>query len=170
VLPPPPNLPYQGVWRSGSKLVMSLGADLPPRCVKCNVPTHLRLKRRLTWHHPVLYILLFVAVLIYLIVAMILRKAATVNLGVCDEHLQKRRRDLGITWGLVLLGLLGFVAAIWFYDGNYFLIGALSFVVGLIYGLVAVRLVTPAKIDERFVWLRGVNKEYLNELPQWPGF
>jgi len=37
------------------------------------------------------------------------------------------------------------------------------------FGIFAVRIVVPAKIDDKFVWLKGVNKDYLNELPQWIG-
>jgi len=169
VLPPPPTSPFSGVWRDGAKLVMSRDAELPPRCVKCNVPTHLRLKRRLTWHHPLLYILIFVALLIYLIVAMIIRKTATVEIGLCDEHLAKRRRSLRITIALLVAGLIGLALAIGFSDGTYLLLGCLGVIAALIYGIVAVRVVAPAKIDDQFVWLSGVNKNYLNELPAWPG-
>ncbi len=169
ILPPPPASPFKGVWRDRSKLVMSRDADLPPRCVKCNVPTHLRLKRRLTWHHPLLYILLFVALLIYLIVALIVRKAATVEIGLCDEHLAKRRRDRWIAIALLVIGVIGFALAINFSDTTYLLIGCLAVIASLIYAIVAVRVVAPAKIDDQFVWLTGVNKQYLNELPSWPG-
>ena len=39
---------------------------------------------------------------------------------------------------------------------------------GAIYGLIAARLVTPTRIDDHFVWLRGACGEYLSELPEWP--
>lgn len=169
VLPPPPNMPGKGVWRERSKLVMSRDAELPPRCVKCNVPTHLRLKRKLSWHHPAIYLIILLALLIYLIVAMVLRKSASIEIGLCHEHLAKRRRDLWITIGLLVVGLIGLGLAIGFADVTYLLVGFLALIGALIYGIVAVRVVAPAKIDERFVWLSGVNKQYLNELPQWPG-
>lgn len=169
VLPPPPNMPGRGVWQDRAKLVMSRDAELPPRCVKCNVPTHLRLKRKLSWHHPALYLIILVALLIYLIVAMVVRKSATIEIGLCDEHLAKRRRNLWITIGLVVVGVLGFALAIGFNDGSYLLVGFLALIAALIYGIVAVRVVAPARIDDQFVWLTGVNKQYLSELPQWPG-
>ena len=126
-------------------------------------------RSRLTWHHPLLYILLFVALLIYLIVAMVVRKMATIEIGLCDEHLKKRRRDLRITIGLLVAGLIGLALAIGFSDGTYLLLGFLGLIAALIYGIVAVRVVAPAKIDDQFVWLTGVNKDYLIELPAWPG-
>jgi hypothetical protein len=88
VLPPPPSvgMPGSGVWRDQSKMVVSKGALLADRCVKCNAPaTGPRLKKKLSWHHPAIFILIFVALLIYLIVAMILRKTAVLELGPLRE-------------------------------------------------------------------------------------
>ncbi|HKO61445.1 MAG TPA: hypothetical protein VJV03_09815 [Pyrinomonadaceae bacterium] len=169
VLPPPPAIPGHGVWRDGAKLVMSRDAELPPRCVKCNVPTHLKLKRKLSWHHPALYLIILVALLIYLIIALIVRKSATIEIGLCDEHQAKRRRNVLITTALGIVGLFGFVLAAGFDDGIYLLIGFVALIATLIYGIAVARVVAPAKIDDRFVWLTGVNKQYLSELPQWPG-
>ena len=169
VLPPPPAVVGSGVWRQKSTLVMSRDAVLPYRCVKCNQETDKRLKRRLTWHHPALYLIIFAGVLIYLIVALIVRKVAVVEVGLCQEHQAKRRRSVLITWGLLLLGVGGFVLAIVAQDATYLLGGFLLFLVAMIYGIVVVRLVAPSKIDNQFVWLKGVNKDYLDELPQWIG-
>lgn len=172
VLPPPPavGLPGSGVWRDSKKLVMSKDATLPQWCIKCNEPTHgLVLKRKLSWHHPALYLILLVATLIYLIVAMVMRKRATVEIGLCEKHLAKRRQGLWITYILFFLGVGGFVLAIAAGDVTYLLLGVVLLLASVIFGLVAVRVVVPAKIDDRFVWLKGVNEEYLNRLPQWPG-
>ena len=172
VLPPPPTagMPGSGVWRDKSKMIVSKGAQFPDRCVKCNAPAHgSRLKRKLTWHHPAIYILILVATLIYLIVAMIVRKTATVQLGLCQEHMAKRRRNVVITWSIILLGVGGFVLTVIVGDNNFLLAGISLILAGIIYAVVALRIVTPARIDDKFAWLNGVNKDYLNELPQWPG-
>ena len=172
VLPPPPTagMPGSGVWRDKSKMVVSKGAPLPDRCVKCNAPAHgAKLKRKLTWHHPAIFILILVATLIYLIVAMIVRKTATVELGLCEEHMAKRRRNVFITWLLILLGVAGFIMAVIVADNTFLLAGIILILAGIIYALVALRIVTPARIDDKFAWLKGVNKDYLDELPQWPG-
>ena len=172
VLPPPPNIgtPGSGVWRDGSKLVMAKDAQLPDRCVKCNSPApDPKFRKKLSWHHPAIYILIFVALLIYLVVAMVLRKSITVGLGLCEEHKAKHRRNVFITWALILLSVGGFVLAVIAEDNTLVLLGILLLLAGIIYAVAVVRIVTPAKIDDKFAWLRGVNKDYLNELPQWPG-
>ena len=172
VLPPPPavGLPRAGVWRDGKTLVMSRDAQLPDRCVKCNAFTNGRLKRKFSWHHPALYLLLLVAWLVYLIVAMIVRKRATVEVGLCEEHRVQRRTYIWITWLLVLGGIAGFVLAIVANDGTPALIGFLLLLSAIIFGIVATRVTYPSKIDDRFVWLKGINADYLSHFPPWPGF
>jgi hypothetical protein len=172
VLPPPPraSIPSSGIWRNQSTLVLSRDAVLPLRCVKCNAYTTGRLTRRYSWHHPALYLILLVAWLIYLIVAMIVRQRATVEVGLCEEHQTKRRNAIYATIALALLGVGGIVLAIVAEDGTPALIGFLLLLAALIFGLIAPRVGYPTKIDERFVWLKGINKEYLEQFPSWPGF
>jgi hypothetical protein len=171
VLPPPPSvgMPGAGVWRDKAALVMSKEARLPERCIKCNEFTHGRLTRKLTWHHPAIYILILAGWLIYLIVALIVRKRATVEIGLCDEHRTKRRNNILVTWALVLLGIGGIFLALVAEDGTPALIGVLLLLGAAIYGIAVTRVTAPTKIDDRFVWLRGVNKDYLSQLPEWPG-
>ena len=171
VLPAPPSigLTGAGVWRHNSTLVMSKDAQLPQRCVKCNAFTNGRLTRKFSWHHPALYLLLLMAWLIYLIVALIVRKRATVELGVCEDHLAKRRAYIWITLALAMLGVGGLVLAIAADDGMPALIGLLLLLTSIIFGAVTIRVTYPSKIDDRFVWLKGVNSDYLNQFPSWPG-
>jgi len=173
VLPPPPtgssHLPAQGVWRSKSTLVMSKDAELPNRCIKCNQPASQRLKRKLTWHHPALYIIAPLALLIYLIVAMVVRKQATVLVPLCELHLANRRRAVLITWAIFILAIASFAAAIFLSENTFILVGVVFIFAAIIYGVIALRVVAPSKIDEYYVWLTGISKGYLETLPQWPG-
>lgn len=175
VLPPPPSPAFYpsgpGIWRDKSTLVMDKNAVLPDRCVKCNESARgVRLKRKLSWHHPILYLLILGAALFYLIVAMVVRKTAKFEIGICERHLQKRRQAILITWVLIIGSIVAFFVAVAWDTGALALLGVLLFFVGLIYGLTAARIVAPAKIDDRYVWLRGVNKDYLNQFPTWPGY
>ena len=175
VFPPPPTAGRYpstvGVWRESNKLVMGKDATLPDRCVKCDAPANgIRLRRRLSWHHPALYLLIFVTLLLYIIVALIVRQTANIEIGLCEEHLAKRRRNIAITWFLIVIGLLGVIFAMVMEDPTPAVIGGLLFLAGAIYGIATIRLVVPAKIDKRFVWLRGISNDYLNSLPAWPGY
>src|SRR5690242_5147889 len=68
---PPATHNLDAIWRNNAVLVMTKQALLPNRCVKCNAPAEEQLKRKLTWHHPALYLLVFISILVYAIVAMV---------------------------------------------------------------------------------------------------
>ena len=166
VMPPPPTI--GGVWRDKSTLVMTKEASLPDRCVKCNAPANgLRLKRRLSWHHPILYLVIFFAMLIYIILALILRKQATVYLGLCAEHLQRRRKLLAVGWVLLAIGLISPVIAFSYDYPGVGLLAVLLLIIAIIWLVVVARVVTVKKIDDQLVWLNGINSNYLAQLPPW---
>lgn len=63
------------MWREGDVLVCTPGANLPPRCIKCNAPADMPSRRYIFhWHHPVIYLALLMGVLPYVILAIVLRK------------------------------------------------------------------------------------------------
>lgn len=162
---PPPTHGMANIWRNQSLLVMTKEALLPGRCVKCNAYTNERLKRKLTWHHPALYLLIFVSILIYIIVAMVVRKTATVNIGFCPEHLAARKKNLAITWALALLSIASLVMFSVLEDVTFIFASLPLVLASAIYGIVTLRVVVPTKIDDYYVWLKGVNADYLTEFP-----
>lgn len=166
---PPPTHGLQTIWRDKSVLVMTKEALLPNRCIKCNEPTDERLKRKLTWHHPALYLLILPSILIYAVIAIVLRKTATVNVGLCQDHLTRRRRNLAITWALGVVAVLCFPLAAMLEEATFALVGLLLLFAAAIFGTVTARVVVPSRIDEHFVWIKGVNSDYLQEFPQWQG-
>ena len=166
VLPLPPAI--GGIWRDKSTLVMTKDASLPDRCVKCNAPANgVRLKRMLAWHSPVLYLVIFFAVLIYVILAAILSKRATVYIGLCNQHFQRRRKQKVIGWLLLAIGVVVPILAIAY---DYPMLGLLGFAVFLfavIWLVVVSRVVVVKKIDDQLVWLNGINSNYLAQFPAW---
>lgn len=180
---PPPQFqppPYQGydpligIWRQGKLLVMHKAAPLPDRCVKSNQPANGRtLKRKLHWHHPAAYLALLANLIIYIIVASILTKTATIQIGLSEPWFARRRRRIFVAWGVVLLGCVMIGVGISQIEAENGLAALIlgGFVValgGAIYGVIAARLVTPKKITDTHVWLKGVHPDYLKEFPEWP--
>lgn len=103
----PPTLyltPAHGdVWREDDVLVCTPGANLPPRCIKCNAPTDMPSRRYIFhWHHPVIYLALLMGVLPYVILAIALRKRSAHVLTLCAHHEQRRVRYVAITMASVL--------------------------------------------------------------------
>ena len=166
---PPPMHNIATVWQSKSLLVMTKQALLPNQCVKCNAPTHNRLKRNLRWHHPALYFLIVGGVLFYAILALVLSKHATINVGLCETHSAARKRDIIITSTVALLCFASFYFAVSVDEPSLFVVGVLLLLGATIYGIVKVKVVAPKKIDDHYVWLTGVNGDYLKQFPQWPG-
>ncbi len=164
---PHPTHGLPSIWQNKKVLVMTKQAQLPDRCVKCNAPTQNKLKRSLRWHHPALYILIFGGLLFYVILALVLSKTATVNVGLCETHAAARKRDIIITWLLVLLSLGCFVLSIAMEELSLFFVGLVLFFGAVIYGILKARVVVPQKIDDQYVYLIGVNADYLQQFPQW---
>lgn len=162
-----------GLWRKGSLLVMRKNAPLPARCVKSNAPTDRRLKRSMYWHHPAIYLSILISILIYVILALILRKSATIHIGLSDEWFAKRHRAMLVGWLLFLASIAMMIAGIGMLDQSDafpWLIAAspLVFLFGAIYGLLGARMVAPVRISDEYVWLKGIHPSFLADLPEWP--
>lgn len=157
------------IWRAGDKLVAHVNATFPDRCIKTNQPAHgKRLKRRLAWHSPALYFLLF-SPLIYLIVGFCIRKCATIEFGISDEVLTRRKRALAAGWILSLVAVLLVIFGAAKSIGFLIILGIIAFLSGLVCHAVGAPIVRPSRIDAEYVWLKGVNKDYLEEFPNWRG-
>jgi hypothetical protein len=170
----PQELDKSGIWRQGSLLVMRKDAALPDRCIKSNVLTDRKLKRSLNWHHPAIFLSILISICIYIILALILSKKATIYIGLSDEWFAKRGRAMMIGWGSVLASIAMVIVGAAMVDRNgafgiLIIAGLVLFLFGAIYGLVASRMVSPTKIDDAYVWLKGANAEYLASFPAWPG-
>ncbi len=167
-----------GLYREYDLLVAKKRAEFPDRCVKCNRPAEgYRLRRNLSWHNPVLYVALL-SPLIYIILALCLRKTARLDIGLCRRHRQKRARTIWIAWltSLASLGLMivgGFLADTRPGPGVFvFLIpiGLAGMLVGMIYGVIAAPPVKATKINDRCAWLSGVGRTFLEGLGEVPEY
>jgi uncharacterized membrane protein YhaH (DUF805 family) len=162
------------LYRQGHLLVMHKQAVLPNICIKSNQPAQGRLKRNLYWHHPAIYIAVFVSPLIYVVLALVLRHRAVIEIGLSQEWFSRRRRAILIGWLTVLAGLAVLIAVLALdisrhpMPGWAILAGLVVAVVGAIYGLVAARMVAPTKITNNYVWLKGVHPAFLAPLSEWP--
>ena len=158
------------LWRSGKTLVAARDAQLPERCVHCNTTANLRrLKRRLYWHHPAVYLTILVNLLVYLVVALIVRKTVQVELSVCHAHVVRRRWKIVLSWLLLLAVPVSVGLLIAYKVENALWILPLLFLVSAVVVSLLSRLVYARKIDEKDVWVGGVCPEFLVDLPTWPG-
>ena len=159
-----------GLWRSGKTLVMSREAQVPERCVHCNTTANLRrVKRRLYWHHPAIYLTLFVGLLVYVIIALVVRKTAQVEVSICQADVVRRRWKVALAWVLLLAMPVSFgVLAAYRVENALWLLPVVLFIATVFTSMWS-RLVYARKIDEKAVWVGSVCPEFLKDLPVWTG-
>lgn len=161
-------------------LVMRKGARLPDRCVKTNEPSEAVFKRTLYWHNPLLNLLvLFPGPLILIIIVMLVRQSAQVELGVTRATLRFRRNAILFGWLGAFAGIALMIVGPIKFDqgpnrGEGLILGCIFGGIGLIVlsaflGSYFSAIVTPSKITKRFVWLKGVHPKYIAEFPEFPG-
>lgn len=175
----PPPQPGQ-VWRQGKYLVMEKSAQLPPYCIKTNQPCEgSYLKRNLYWHHPAIYLALLLNILIYVILALVMRKSAVVQFGLSRER--KTRRIMWIIFGWVgclaflVMSCAGMLATPTNPGGEpgplqlfMLLGGGFLFLVTLIVSIIQARVVAPKKITDHLVILKGASPEFLARFKEYP--
>jgi hypothetical protein len=165
-----------GAWREGDLLLMSEGASLPDNCVKCDEPAEgYLLKRNLQWHHPAVYLLILIHLLLYIIVALIVRKRVKVYIPVCEAHRRRRVNAIITAWTLVVSSiavpiLIGVNSQAWFAEsgsgvvGVTSIVGVVVFIAAAMYGALVGRVVAVKRIEEKYAWIRGVCPEFLARL------
>lgn len=169
------------VWRDGKLLVAGNRARLPNRCVVTNEPATKKLYQKFSWHPPWIYLLVGCGGLVYVVVALIVRKQAEFEIPIGDRARQRRLWAYVAAWILGLGGLGIIVLAIALPTNNVKpgddgsmkgLLAGLGLLVALIgptIGVVVGNLVTPKRITDDYIWLKGVHPDYLDKLPKWPG-
>ena len=158
-----------GVWRDGTTLVMHKTARLPDCCIKCGVEANgVHLRKKLSWHHPALALLILAGVLIYAIVALIVRKSATIDISLCEDHLRKHRIAVIASWLIFLAGIAFMVLAISAESGGSALFGLLLLFGSAISAATWAKVVKVKKIDDYYVWLSGIDERFLAIIPDLP--
>jgi hypothetical protein len=165
--PPPDAASARSPWTEGKDLVIRQSApELPGACVRCGRPASHRIKAKLSWHSPWAYLAILVNIIVYAIVAVIVRKTITLEVPICDEHKAQRRRFLWIGAGsLVAAAVLPFAAA----AADQGALIALAIMVPLITAIVfffKARLLTPRFIDAEIAKVRGPCEAFLQQFPR----
>lgn len=156
--------PARGYWREGKTLVVRTDSALPERCVKCNAPAAQPMKARwVYWHHPGWYLLVLINVLLYVLVALIIRKRTKVALGLCPKHRLRRRIFLFIGWGGFLFGLAFLVAGLSESQAGP-AVGILIILVAVVAGIAGSRVAYPSRITKEEARLNGCGGAFLDSL------
>ncbi|QIF03547.1 DUF4339 domain-containing protein [Roseimicrobium sp. ORNL1] len=161
-----------GPWRDGQLLVTLKNTPLPEACLKCGAPPVKQVKKALSWHHPALYLIIFVGLLIYLILALCLRKTATIFVPLCAECNGRRKRNGLISFLGFAGALVAFIVAGATLEGDASTAAVLAGVGLLLFSLIwmaSTQLVLAKKINETHAWVKKAGSPFLDRLPQWTG-
>jgi hypothetical protein len=168
---PQPNAPQ--IVRSGSHVFIALPPEgqavyLPPFCVKCGQPaTDKPIVKRFSWHQPAYFLLILVGLLIYVIVALIVRKTIRVGVPLCAQHAQRRSLWLTLAWVLPVIGIAdAFVLPRFNVDPGWIVSLVVMFVLaGLVIWAVAGNPIRPRSIDSFSAEFSGFCDLFLEQIP-----
>jgi hypothetical protein len=159
--------------RQGKDLIVPRGAALPANCVKCGAAAERPWRKKFHWHSPYIYLIILFNLLIYVIVALIVRKSIELNVPLCETHHGDRKR-YNILAAVLMLGALptGLLIGMTIpgSEGIAILMGTIMFVAGLVFWVIASGYIRPKKIDETQAVFRGAGEAFLQLLPPKPPF
>ncbi|HKD55205.1 MAG TPA: hypothetical protein VKB72_13400 [Steroidobacteraceae bacterium] len=151
-------------------LVLLPDASLPHRCVKCNEPaTEPTKSRKVYWHSPWVYLLILFNVLIYAVVAVIVRKKAVIAPGLCSTHKTRRRTGIAIAWTLLLVGVALLFTGIGQRNPGASFGGMLLILGAAVVSTAVTRILRAKRIDARYVRLTGCGTAFLDSMPPFAG-
>jgi hypothetical protein len=170
----PLNMPptYQEPYAEGNILVVPRGAALPANCVKCGAAPQRWLQKTYYWHNQLLYLLIFAGVLVYAIVALIVRKQMYLAVPLCQEHDSARKTKIWIS-AILLLGCIPlpiFLGTALNSDaavGLAVLLGVVMFFAGAIVLSMAQPL-RPTYIGDDCAKFKGAHPDFLARLKPLP--
>lgn len=169
-IPANPQPQAGGIWSDGKLVVMHKQATLPDVCIKSNEQTDgFRLKRKLSWHHPAVFAAILINLIVYAVLAMVLSKRATIQIGLSDYWRRKRVRRIIIAWSSVFLGIAVFIGGLILIDGRggadfapFGIVGGIFLILfGAFYGLFGARMIAPTKIDDNYVYIKGAHPDFI---------
>ena len=171
---------WQGLWRDKRDLVMHKDAKLPNVCVKTGVQTtHAGVVRKLSWHSPWLALAILINLIVFVILALVLSKRATIEIPLSDEARARRKSNLMFCWLAGLASLAAMFGCIFLlvnsqdvhpvFVGGIF-VGLISMIVAVMIGQGVSRILRPTRITKTHIWLRGVHSNILDDLPPVPPF
>ncbi|MDX1929275.1 MAG: hypothetical protein SFV81_22295 [Pirellulaceae bacterium] len=171
---PPVTLRHANyLWREGDRLVIRLGAELPPYCMQTGGPAPYSHPISQIWQPKWVYLLLFFAVLPYFFLSPFIhhRIELTVPFGKIIYRKHQRWVNVGIvlmlTGGLLVFGFVAGTLGQWF-SGPV----ALLLVGGVLMSLLGLQIASRhpirlniVKVENDLVFIDKVHPDYLARVP-----
>jgi hypothetical protein len=145
-------------------VVVTEDSEFPERCIRCNAPATKQLKRKLYWAPNYIAV---IAMFSWIFGGMLLVNkcaTATVHIGLCQSHFN--RRFFGMTFGGFLIGIGLLIGVLTIFNGDQWLLiyGGASLLIGAFLTVILTPTVTADRIEDPFVWLKGAGPAFLKSL------
>lgn len=166
-----PNHPLSSsLFRQNDEFAIHKSAQMPERCVKCNeyvskYNSGSFTRQKYRWHHPAIYFAL-ISPIIYVVLSIALSQKVTLNIPMCNEHIEKRNTVGNYLAGGGMVATIGIIALAFAGFGGYAFILFIFSVIGLIIGNdFFYKPLTITKIEDDHVYLKGAGNDFLNQTP-----
>lgn len=159
-------------WRDGKVLVVNRDVPLPDVCIKTGEPSEMNKRVKLSWMPPSKQI--FMILLIGALFAQMFAVKAEVDIPLTRAWNGRRKMKLalgifGLIIGIVCM-IAGPIAEAEESITAAIVIGGLVMLLGgLILAVSAGNIVSPKKITDSYVFLKGAKPAFLDTLPEWHG-
>jgi hypothetical protein len=163
----PQASPVVSLGLEGEELRVPQGATLPNFCVKCGAPGTKQLDKNFFWHNRLLFLLILISPIIYIIVALIVRKKMHLVVPLCDQHFAARKRNIWIGVAMLVVWLpLGIAGSM--IGGDIepagWLLGAVLFVAGVIVISMSAAVLRPTYIDPAYGKFSGASAQFRSRI------
>jgi hypothetical protein len=163
------------ISRRGSKLIVPVPSPgqvviLPPPCIRCGAAADGKpVEKTLYWHHPAVYLAILAGLIIYVVLAVVLRKGIKVRVPLCAQHAKRRSTAITLAWVLPLVGIAdAFILPQFNVDGGVVaLITVVLILTGIVIWAVVANPIRPSKIDQYQGEFTGFCSAYLQQFSEW---
>lgn len=152
------------VSTEGRDLVVPRDAEFPRICLMSGATEDLievPIRRQLTWHHPAVYLAILLNLLVYAILALIVRKKSSHRFYLSRTEKARHANWHRANW-LIFLGSFGMFFAAGASDrGELVLVGLAGLLASIVIYVAKVRLLQATRIDDTYTWVRGIPRHVL---------
>lgn len=153
--------------RKGKDLVVPRSASLPAYCVKCGALATTPWRKKFYWHNPWIALLVLVNLLIYIVVAVIVRKNMELNVPLCDIHHADRKRYKLLAILMISACVpVGLLLGSFFSEALGWITGLIMFFASIVFYFLCSLGFRPIKIDDTGGVFRGASTAFLDLLPE----
>lgn len=154
---PPVN--QVGLWRDANFLVMGDDVDLPKRCMKCNSSGGITFTSFELSYYPKYNLIL-------MLTGFVTYRKYRVPVVLCQAHLSNAGTTMKASVLFIILGIIAAIYGSISYSGILIVGGGIIAVAGILLSLGSPSFSIERR-DQSFIWMKGVNEQYLAMLPHW---